>query len=61
MLLVILKAKKFFERFRKTNDKKISQEEFRFEKGIKRKGNTFMLNGKTKIFFNSWIDKKDIV
>ena len=60
MLNVIsdLKGEEIFWTF---YEKRRSQEEFSVEKGIKRKGNTYMLNGKTKIFFNSWIDKKDIV
>ena len=46
----------------KRNCKKTSQEKFKIEKVIKRKGDK--LNVKWKGYdnsFNSWIDKKDIV
>ena len=41
---------------------KTNQEEFRIEKGIKRKGNKIYV--KWKVYdnsFNSWIDKNDII
>ena len=40
---------------------KSSQEKFRIEKVLKRKGDKFMSNGKRyKSRFDSWIDKKDL-
>ena len=41
---------------------KTNQKEFRIEKGIKRKGNKLYAKWKGyNNFFNSWIDKKDLI
>ena len=41
---------------------KIDQQEFRIEKGIKKKGDKFYVKWKGyDNSFNSWIDKKDLV
>ena len=61
MLLVILKAKKLLERFKKKNCKKKNQKEFRVEKVIKRKGDKLYVKWKgCDSSLNSWINKKDI-
>ena len=39
---------------------KMSQEEFRIEKVIKRKGGKMYVKWKEYNSFNSWIDKKDL-
>ena len=62
ILLVILKVKKLLEHFTKKNCKKINQRKFRVQKVIKRKGDTLYVKWKGyDNYFNSWIDKKDIV
>ena len=62
MLLVILKAKKLLERFKKSELQKTNQKEFRVEKVIKRIGDKLCV--KWKVYgssFNCRIDKIDIV
>ena len=62
MLLVTWMVEKLLEVFTKKNCKKASQEKFRIEKVLKRKGDK--LHVKWKGYdnrFNSWIDKKDVV
>ena len=62
MLLVILMVKKLLERFTKKNCKKQIKKEFKVEKVIKRKANKLYVKWKGyNNYFNSWIDKKDIV
>ena len=62
MLIVILKAKKLFERFTKKQLQRTNQKELRVEKVIKRKGDKISVKWKDyDSSFNSWIDKKDIV
>ena len=62
MLLVTWMRKKLLEVFTKSNCKKKSQEKFRIQKLIKRKGNKLYVKWKGyDNLFNSWIDKKDIV
>ena len=62
MLLVILKVKKFLERFEKKNCKKTNQNGFRVEKVIKRKGNKLYVKWKGyDNSLNRWIDKKDSI
>ena len=54
--------KKLLEVFTKSNCKKKSQEKFRTQKVIKRKGNKLYVKWKEyENSFNRWIDKKDIV
>ena len=58
---MILKAKKFLERFTKKNCKKQIKKEFRVDKVIKRKGDTLYVKWKGyDSSFDSWIDQKDI-
>ena len=60
MLLVILKSKELLERFTKKNCKK--QIKKSLIKVIKRKGDKLYVKWKGyNIYFNIWIDKKDIV
>ena len=57
-------VKKLLEGFMKKNSKKLvnSQNKFRIEKVIKRKGDKFYVKWKGyDNRFNSWIDKKDLV
>ena len=59
MLLVVLKAKKFLERFCEKKLQKPNRKEFRVEKVIKRKSDKLYLKWKGHdSCFNSWIDKK---
>ena len=63
MLQVILTAKKLLQGFTKKNcKKKTNQKEFIVEKVTKRKGDKLYVKWKVyNSFFNSWINKKDIV
>ena len=63
MLQVILTAKKLLQGFtKKNNKKKTNQKEFIVEKVTKRKGDKLYVKWKVyNSFFNSWINKKDIV
>ena len=62
LLLVILKANIFLERFMEKNCKKINQKEFSVKKVIKRKVVKLYVKWKGHhSSFNSWIDKLDIV
>ena len=55
-------VKKLLEHSVKINQKKTTQKEFRIEKVIKRKGNKLYVIWKgCDNWFNSWIDKKDIM
>ena len=59
MLLVILREKKFLERFTKQNCQKTNQKEFGVEKVIKRKDDKLYVKWKGyDSSFKSWIDKK---
>ena len=52
----------FYEKELQKTNKKKNQKEFRIEKVIKRKGDELYVKWKEyHNFFNSWIDKKDIV
>ena len=60
MSLVILIEEKLFERFTKKQFQKTNQK-FRIEKVIKRKGNKLYVKWKGyNISFNSWVDKSEI-
>ena len=62
MLLVILMEKILLEHTMKKELHKTSQKEFRVKNVIKRKDDTLYVKSKGyNNFFNSWIDKKDIV
>ena len=63
MLQVILTAKKLLQGFTKKNyKKKPNQKEFIVEKVTKRKCDKLYVKWKVyNSFFNSWINKKDIV
>ena len=62
MLLVVLKAKKLLERFKKSELQKTNQKEFRAEKVIKRIGDKLCVKWKGYgSSFNCRIDKIDIV
>ena len=65
IISVILTERKLLERFTKRSRKKQTkknQKELRIEKVIKRKGDKLYVKWKEyDNFFNSWIDKKDIV
>ena len=55
-------VKKLLVLFMKMNCKKTTQNEFRIEKVIKKKGDKLYVQWKGyDNSFNSWIDKKDIV
>ena len=57
-----LNGKEIAGTFYKTEFQKTSQEKFRIEKVIKRKGNKLYVKWKEhNNSFNSWIDKKDII
>ena len=61
-VISVLNGKEIMGMFYEKELQKPNQTEFRFKKVIKRKDNK--LNGKWKgcnNYFNSWIDKKDIV
>ena len=53
--------KKLLEVFMKKNCKKTNQKEFRIKKILTRKGDRLYVKWKGYNFFNSWINKKDIV
>ena len=60
MSLVILIEEKLLERFTKKQFQKTNQK-FRIEKVIKRKGNKLYVKWKGyNISFNSWVDKSEI-
>ena len=60
MSLVILIEEKLLERFTKKHFQKTNQK-FRIEKVIKRKGNKLYVKWKGyNISFNSWVDKSEI-
>ena len=60
MSLVILIEEKLLERFTKKQFQKTNQK-FRVEKVIKRKGNKLYVKWKGyNISFNSWVDKSEI-
>ena len=60
MSLVILIEEKLLERFTKRQFQKTNQK-FRIEKVIKRKGNKLYVKWKGyNISFNSWVDKSEI-
>ena len=62
MLLVIYIVKKLVEVFYEKQLQKVSQEKFRIEKVIKRKGDKLYVKWKGyDNSFNSWIDEKDCV
>ena len=61
ILLVIWIMKKLLEVFMKKNCKKTNQKEFRIKKILTRKGDRLYVKWKGYNFFNSWINKKDIV
>ena len=57
-----LKGEEVVRTFYKKELQKTNQKEFRVEKVIKRKGNKLYVKFKGyNNFFNSWIEKKDIV
>ena len=57
-----LNGKGIIETFYEKELKKISQQEFRIEKVIKKKGNKLYVKWKEyDSSFKSWIDKKDLV
>ena len=62
MLLMISMVKKLLEHFIKEELQKTSQQEFRIEKVIKRKGDKLYVKWKGyDNSFNSWIDKKELI
>ena len=57
-----LKSEEIFGTFYKKELQKPNEKEFRVEKVIKRKGDKLYIKWKGyNSFFNSWIDRKDIV
>ena len=59
---MIVKVKKLLERFTKKNCTKKKKKEFRVKKVINRKGDKLYVKWKGYgNWFNSWIDKKDIL
>ena len=62
MLLMISMVKKLLEHFIKKELQQTSQQEFRIEKVIKRKGDKLYVKWKGyDNSFNSWIDKKELI
>ena len=62
MLLMISMVKKLLEHFIKKELQQTSQQEFRIEKVIKRKGDKLCVKWKGyDNSFNSWIDKKELI
>ena len=62
MLLMISMVKKLLEHFIKKELQQTSQQEFRIEKVIKRKGDKLYVKQKGyDNSFNSWIDKKELI
>ena len=62
MLLMISMVKKLLEHFIKKELQQSSQQEFRIEKVIKRKGDKLYVKWKGyDNSFNSWIDKKELI
>ena len=62
MLLVILKAKKFYQHFTKKNSKKQIKKSLELKKQYRQKAINYMLNGKAMIILLTvGLKKKDIV